>query len=286
VLVGAYDQTSNHNIAAPFWEAFAAEGLVIDPVTGGDQQAPLFDWRTVVGAPITEPAWARVTVGGVPTWLVVQLFERRVLTYRPDAPAGWQVEMGNVGRHAHAWRYGPAPATSPAVGLAPLTKGTAQARPTAPPLTPTTVVTLDTTLPTSQNGAVLPGVAAGGVRQIALARGFRTINFIDDAVSVWLTTPSGATIDLNGDGPGPVRLLDETADGVILAIDTLRLNTGVWAMTLQNYASAERRTVVFFRVLPGAREAPISLVLNPLFWLGLTGEPSSMLEQAWQETPR
>jgi hypothetical protein len=29
-----------------------------------------------------------------------------VLTFAPDNPAGWQVEMGNVGQHYVAWRYG------------------------------------------------------------------------------------------------------------------------------------------------------------------------------------
>jgi len=35
----------------------------------------------------------------------VQVFERRVLTYTPSNPSGWQVEAGNVGQHYYAWRY-------------------------------------------------------------------------------------------------------------------------------------------------------------------------------------
>ena len=38
--------------------------------------------------------------------VLVQPFQRRVLTYSPDNPSGWQVEMGNVGRHYYLWRYG------------------------------------------------------------------------------------------------------------------------------------------------------------------------------------
>jgi len=34
---------------------------------------------------------------------------QRVLTYTPSNPAGWQVEMGNVGRHYYTWRYGVEP---------------------------------------------------------------------------------------------------------------------------------------------------------------------------------
>jgi hypothetical protein len=38
--------------------------------------------------------------------VLVQLFERRALTYNPANPAVTQVEMGNVGRHYFNWRYG------------------------------------------------------------------------------------------------------------------------------------------------------------------------------------
>ena len=54
----------------------------------------------------------RVRVGGAEHDVLVQPFERRVLTYMPDAPSGWAVQMGNVGRHYYQWRYGaelPAP---------------------------------------------------------------------------------------------------------------------------------------------------------------------------------
>ena len=43
---------------------------------------------------------------GVDHDVLVQPFQRRVLTYSPDNPSGWQVEMGNVGRHYYLWRYG------------------------------------------------------------------------------------------------------------------------------------------------------------------------------------
>jgi hypothetical protein len=44
-------------------------------------------------------------VGGVELDVLVQLFERRVLTYTPTNPAGFKVEMGNVGQHYYRWRY-------------------------------------------------------------------------------------------------------------------------------------------------------------------------------------
>ena len=47
--------------------------------------------------------------GRTPQWVLVQPFERRVLTYTPSNAAGWHVEMGNVGRHYYSWRYGKQP---------------------------------------------------------------------------------------------------------------------------------------------------------------------------------
>jgi hypothetical protein len=43
-------------------------------------------------------------VGGKTKMVLLQLFERRVLSYTPSNDPGWQVEMGNVGLHYLAWR--------------------------------------------------------------------------------------------------------------------------------------------------------------------------------------
>jgi hypothetical protein len=66
---------------------------------------PQFDWLTVVGYPLSDAFWVRVPVGGVPRDVLVQPFERRVLTFTPDNPPAFQVEMGNVGLHYLRWRY-------------------------------------------------------------------------------------------------------------------------------------------------------------------------------------
>ncbi len=67
------------------------------------------DWVFVMGYPITEPYWARYQVGSTEQDVLVQLFERRTLTYTPANPAAFRVEMGNVGQHYFRWRYGAAP---------------------------------------------------------------------------------------------------------------------------------------------------------------------------------
>ena len=95
---------SGHNIPQVFWDYLNASGTVLD----GNRyhSATLFDWVFTLGYPISEPYWARIQVGGVPHDVLVQAFQRRVLTYSPENPSGWQVEMGNVGRHYYSWRYG------------------------------------------------------------------------------------------------------------------------------------------------------------------------------------
>jgi hypothetical protein len=54
---------------------------------------------------VTEPYWARVPVGGQPKWVLIQAFERRVLTYTPDNTPEFRVEMGNIGLHYKTWRH-------------------------------------------------------------------------------------------------------------------------------------------------------------------------------------
>jgi hypothetical protein len=68
------------------------------------------------GFPITEPYWSRVPVGGTPRDVLIQCFERRCMTWTPSNPAGWQVEMGNVGQHYYRWRYEQWPGNIPTAG--------------------------------------------------------------------------------------------------------------------------------------------------------------------------
>jgi hypothetical protein len=65
----------------------------------------LFDWLFVMGYPTTDAFWTRVKVGGVEKDVMFQAFERRLLTYVPSNDPAFRVEMGNVGRHYHQWRY-------------------------------------------------------------------------------------------------------------------------------------------------------------------------------------
>jgi len=60
----------------------------------------------LMGHPTGPAMWRKQKVGGVDKDVLVQPFERRVLTYTPSNPEGWQVEMGNIGQDYLNWRYG------------------------------------------------------------------------------------------------------------------------------------------------------------------------------------
>lgn len=98
-----FAKETGHNIPKVFWDYLNTRGMIFEG--GRYRQDVLLDWVFTLGYPISEPFWTRVKVGGADRDVLVQLYQRRVLTYSPDNPAGWQVEMGNVGRHYYKWRY-------------------------------------------------------------------------------------------------------------------------------------------------------------------------------------
>jgi hypothetical protein len=103
---------TGHRLANVFRFYFTGEPL---PNTEGEarDEAPFAPWYATVGLPITEAYWTRARVGGSVRDVLVQAFERRVLTYTPANPPGSRVEMGNVGRHYLAWReQAPPPAAA------------------------------------------------------------------------------------------------------------------------------------------------------------------------------
>lgn len=105
VTLALYEEQLGHNIPQVFRDFFNQQGVIYRE--GRYERGPIIDWTFVVGLPISEPYWARVKVGGVEKDVLMQAFQRRVLTYTPDNPDGFKVEMGNVGQHYLRWRYSP-----------------------------------------------------------------------------------------------------------------------------------------------------------------------------------
>jgi hypothetical protein len=103
VFYANYSNNTGHNIPDVFWDYFNhSQGPVLE---GNLVQGDTVDWTFSVGLPITEAYWVKSRVGGVERDVLVQVFERRVLTYTPTNPREFEVEMGNVGRHYYVWRY-------------------------------------------------------------------------------------------------------------------------------------------------------------------------------------
>ena len=104
VKLSKYVTETGHNIPDVFWNYLTSTGTVFD---GNSYiKAQLMDWVYVMGLPLSEPYWIKAVVGGQEKDVMVQVFERRVLTFTPNNSAEWQVEMGNVGQHYFQWRYG------------------------------------------------------------------------------------------------------------------------------------------------------------------------------------
>jgi WD40 repeat protein len=81
---------SGHNVPDAFW--------------GWMQKQP--DWVSLLGYPISEPVWVRATIAGKPDQpVLVQIFERRTLSFNFQNAPEWRVELGNEGQQDYAWRY-------------------------------------------------------------------------------------------------------------------------------------------------------------------------------------
>jgi hypothetical protein len=101
-----FEPVTGHNIATPFWTYLNQHGLLKEgpgPLITGRIFEPVY---YATGLPLTEAWWGKVKVGGEVRDVLVQAFERRVLTYTPSNSVAYQVEMGNVGQHYYKWRYG------------------------------------------------------------------------------------------------------------------------------------------------------------------------------------
>ncbi len=94
--LASYDVTAidvgaptHHGVASVFWSFMNTSGTVFD--NGSYHNAALFENPFyATGYPLTEAYWTNVLVAGVPKQVLVQVFERRVLTYTPSNSDGME----------------------------------------------------------------------------------------------------------------------------------------------------------------------------------------------------
>ncbi len=174
-----------HNIPAAFWTYLTALPT---------------PWQTAMGFPLTEAFWTQVTLNAAPTWVLVQPFERRVLSYTPTNPASFQVEMGNIGQHYFQWRYttnpgglaGPATAT-PSATLVPTAYSTPDPCATPTPLpTSTGTPTTGTATPTATPVVCSTPTSTGSVQGVEILN-FRLVGLTDTSFSFRFNTNLAAT---------------------------------------------------------------------------------------------
>ena len=100
-----FEPATRHHIPDVFWRFLNTTGPVI--VNGKQVNARLSDpYFYATGYPIAEAYWANVKIAGTTNVAVlIQPYQRRVLTYVPSLPEGFKVQMGNIGQHYYDWRY-------------------------------------------------------------------------------------------------------------------------------------------------------------------------------------
>lgn len=86
--------TYSQYVFSPFWDFIQSLPLPLSQTTG---------------YAISPLIWVHATVGSRPTEVLVQAFERRVLTWNESNLSGKEVEFGNIGQHYYTWRYGSNP---------------------------------------------------------------------------------------------------------------------------------------------------------------------------------
>lgn len=207
-----YEPATGHNIAGPFWSFLNQSGTVYTGqgnIVNGRLFDPVF---YATGLPITEAYWARVKVGGVVKDVLIQAFERRIMTFTPSNSPAFQVEMGNVGRHYYGWRYdGNTP--NPQAACA--------------------------SVPDPINANLRPGKCVNSGQVISMDIG----NFFpNEQIGFWLTDPEDNVVA----GTDKTLSIGETGNQYNLQYDTSDLYPGQWYFVFEGESSGRKAIVYFY----------------------------------------
>jgi hypothetical protein len=245
VRVAYYEQTTRHNIPEAIWNFLNESGPIYDPQTGRVTSGRLTDpWVYAFGLPISEAYWAQVKIAGQMQDVLIQAFERRVVTYVPNGVPGFKVQVGNIGQHYYDWRYKNAGRPSGPLPLPTATPGGPTATPTPPPVTPTATPTPNpaadcSNIPQSINMTVSPNCGPGGTVFDFEAWGFQP----GENVGIYLTAPDqsvyGAPFQEPADSRGRVS-------GIYLESDPT-FPPGIWALTMEG-TSSRNKAIGYFKI--------------------------------------
>jgi hypothetical protein len=243
-----------HNIPDVFWNFMNQKGNVYindklvdnQPVLGDNSLAP---WLDATGLPITDAYWTSVTLAGQVKNVLVQAFERRVLTYTPSNPSGFQVEMGNVGRHYFNWRYSP--------------KYDIPVADTVPTPTPTPGTTSSCNNLPSSDASLLPKCGPAGM--------YLLLGWKANAKDKVTVTP----IDPDGNAGTAINLTATASGDVNTTLETkLAYKSGMWTYKL---TSSSGKTGNAYIWLDPPATKPTILQINTvgktdtIFWFNIVG---------------
>lgn len=220
VTLADYRDELGHNIPNVFVDFFGLRGTVatLDGSTVSYGDDLLIDWLPVMGLPIAEPYWAVVPVAGASTWVLMQPFERRVITYTPENDAAFRVELGNIGQHYKTWRH-------------PDGSCNTRSEPSGPTGDP---------VPDGQSATINKKIGFWGTVFRATFTGFTP----NEALSFWFTAPTGEVA-------GTRRPLNARHNGTLqnFPISTDQsFSAGLWAFTMQGDTSSHE-AIVYFRIV-------------------------------------
>lgn len=209
--IAYFEPSTRHNIPDKFWGFLNATGPVSE--TGQIVNKRLTDpWFYASGLPISDAYWSRVKIKGVMQDVMIQAFERRVLTYVPTNDPGFQVEMGNIGLHYYDWRYKDAgkPSTTPTATATVIT-GTATLTPVVAPSTTPPVVG---TITPSRTATTTPPATSTGTPSTATPSPSPTVNVITQGAIVFSSYRLGNKdiFRVHGDGAFDTQLTNNPAD--------------------------------------------------------------------------
>jgi hypothetical protein len=183
--ISAFDDTTKHNVPKVFADYRAKAGL------------------QTIGFGISEPFMATVKVAGAQKAVMIQVFERRVLTYTASNPDAFKVEMGNIGQHYYKWRYPNGTQAAPA-SSAPAPSATAPSGIAGSGAVPTagaggSVATFGVTI-----SDVIPTVKVGDIQTVnVLTNGGKTgcsldVTYAGNTPAALAGRPAPQLVDSNG----------------------------------------------------------------------------------------
>ncbi len=187
-----YVPETKHTVADVFWAFMTSSGIVDGGATEPLFRSPFY----ATGFPVTEAYWSTVRVAGQERAVLIQVFERRTLTFTPGNPPGFAVEAGNVGLQYRAWR------AFLAIPPTPTSKPTPPPTPTAPPTLATTSAAASTAITAATPIAAAPPPPAETPTLAALIvdvtyDGDATSNDPNDETVV-IVNGSSAPLDMTG----------------------------------------------------------------------------------------